>query len=93
MFRSAVVLLRAPMIQFRHGVREASTVAAPAAAAAATKAAPPAATTAQPAAVVLDSVWDLPANLRPKVISEAEITAVRFGGASPYPPPKDKKKK
>lgn len=55
-------------------------------------AAPPPAAAVAPAAV-LDSVWDLPANLRPKPISEAEMTAVRFGGASPYPPAKDKKKK
>jgi hypothetical protein len=75
---STMMLGRVPSIQFRYGAR----VAAPAAGVAPTASA----AAAQPVApVILDSVWDLPAHLRPSIVSDEESVCLRLGGASDAP--------
>mmetsp|Transcript_49445 Transcript_49445/g.56955 ORF Transcript_49445/g.56955 Transcript_49445/m.56955 type:complete len:90 (+) Transcript_49445:115-384(+) len=88
MLRKTFIARRVPMIQFRFGVRPV----APAAVAAAAK---PSASPAVDGSIsnVYESMWDLPANLRPKMVSEEEMDFIRFGGASPYAPAKPSKGK
>jgi hypothetical protein len=74
MFRTtSFVFARAPMIRFRYGAQlaVAAAVAAPASEA--------------EAAAVFESPWDLPAHLRPALVSEEEIEFIRLGGAIDAP--------
>lgn len=77
------------MIRFRFGVRDA----VPTTPAAAVAAASPVVVAAAVSVAVppLESPWELPLHLRPLPIAEEEESAIRFGGASPYPPEKKKK--
>lgn len=86
---------RVPMIQFRYGVRPVSTAVAAAGGVnvAAPSASPVVKETANAPVQVFESMWDLPANLRPKYISDEEMEYIRFGGATPYPPEKAPKGK
>jgi hypothetical protein len=81
--------MRVPMIAFRYGVREATTLAAAATASAsgagvATPAAPATAAATAPQARILDSVWDLPEKLRPRTCRPEEQAYIRFGGCADY---------
>ena len=76
MLRATVIARRTPMIHFRYGSNAGTTGGAAASAGAATSAAP--------TRVVLESVFDLPAHLRPLGISPEESDAIRYGGCKGY---------